>query len=255
VAVGEVAFGGWDLVDLCAIRRDRRMVDRNRYIPFLLAPRLAPPRFRTAHTRLVGTLGLLYTAIAQVAATAPASGEDACHPVVVDSSKHPSYLFLLRAMPCHELRLLHVVRDPRGVAHSWSKYVDRPESSQPMERLGTVAACARWTSHNLLFLLAARLRIPTTRLVYEQFTADPAILGDRLGTLLARPTGSSREDLVIDGGSVTLGVDHTVSGNPMRFSSGAVMIRSDDQWRTAMPIRARRTVGLLTSPLRQLLVR
>ncbi|MDW3214186.1 MAG: sulfotransferase [Ilumatobacteraceae bacterium] len=241
--VGRRAFGGWDLVDLDELRRDRRRVDRNRYIPWLIAPRLAPRPFQQARNRLIGTLDQLYIAIGEVAT-------DTGNVVLVDSSKHPSYLFLLRALPSHQLRLLHVVRDPRGVAHSWTKRVSRPESSEDMERLGTVSAVGRWTSHNLLFQLASWLRVPTQRLAYEQFTADPTELFRRAEALLSGGDSlGSVPDLA--GNLVELGIDHTASGNPMRFRSGNLTIRSDQAWRSSLPSGSRRVIELLTTPLRQ----
>jgi hypothetical protein len=48
-----------------------------------------------------------------------------------------------------------------------------------------------------------------------------------------------------------LGVAHTASGNPMRFTTGPVPIRLDDKWRSAMLPSNRRTVTALTFPLLQ----
>jgi hypothetical protein len=241
-AVGDSAFGGWQHLDAEGIEGDRRLVDRNRYIPFLLAPKLAPRRFREAHARTVSTLESLYEGVRT------ASGQDS--PILIDSSKHPSYLYLLRSVPNLDVRLLHVVRDPRGVAYSWSKVVMRPESGEPMERLGVIRACLRWTSHNLLFAMADLFRLPRVRLAYERFTAEPHLLGSALDELLGS-VGSVFELDVVDG-VVALGTDHTVSGNPMRFTDGTVVIRPDDGWRRAMPVAARRFVGVVTTPLRQL---
>lgn len=243
--VGRRAFGGWDRIDLGALAADRAAVDRNRYIPFLLAPRLAPGRFRAAHARLRDVLERLYAAIRDV--TAEQHGHEV---VLVDSSKHPSYLFLLRTLRESDVRVLHVVRDPRGVAHSWAKQVARPETGDAMEQLGTLRACARWTSHNLLFQLAGWIGLRRTRLPYERFTRDPTTLADGAARLIGRPV-----ELAIDGSDVVLGIDHTVSGNPMRFQQGTVSIRPDEAWRAAMPARRRRLVGTLTTPLRQVYAR
>jgi len=81
---------------------------------------------------LIDVLDPLYTAIGEMAGPGV---------VAVDASKHPSYLLLIRRMPSHDVRLLHIVRDPRGVAHSWAKSVRRPESASgdDMEQLGTPA--------------------------------------------------------------------------------------------------------------------
>jgi len=241
-AVGECAFGGWRHVDIDRITADRRAVDRNRYIPFLLAPRFAPRHFREAHDRSVSILERLYGGISA------ASGLDS--PVLIDSSKHPSYLFLLRSVPGLDLRLLHVVRDPRGVAHSWLKVVTRPESGEPMERLGIVRACLRWTSHNLLFRFADAVGLPTVRLAYEQFTTNPLTLGHAIDELLPGDHGPLK--LAVIDHTVELGADHTVSGNPMRFADGPVIIRSDEEWRNSMPRGSRLVVSVLTTPLRLL---
>ena len=48
--------------------------------------------------------------------------------VIVDSSKAPSTAFVLRAMPVLDLRLVHLIRDSRGVAYSWNKKVVRPDT-------------------------------------------------------------------------------------------------------------------------------
>ena len=176
--------------------------------------------------------------------------------MLVDSSKHPSYLFLLRRVTPLRLHLLHVTRDPRGVAYSWAKQVARPEDGNDMERLGTLRAITRWTSHNLLFQLAGWVGVPRRQLPYERFTRDPLELGRTVDGLLATDRGSATTDgLAVDGNTVTLGVDHTVSGNPMRFDVGPVPIRSDESWRTGMPRYRQLVVGILTTPLRQVYAR
>jgi hypothetical protein len=245
-AVGERAYGGWHQLDVEEIRRDREKVDRNRFIPFLLAPSIAPRRFRESHQRLALLLSRLYIAADE---SSEESGASTRTVALVDSSKHPSYLFLLRSIPELEVRLLHVVRDPRGVAHSWSKHVKRPENGEEMERLGLARACLRWTTHNLLFQLAQLLHVRTVRLPYERFAGNPQVLQQVAEELLVAPTEIA---LSIDCHVVDLAVDHTVSGNPMRFDTGEVTVRRDDQWRTTMPAWRRRAVAVLTFPLRQI---
>ena len=245
IAVGDAALGGWERFDLEQIRLDRGLVDRNRNIPLLIAPRLARPRFREAHDRLVTALGLLYEGIHEVVGTAGPSGT-----LLIDSSKHPSYLFLLRRVAAIDVRLLHVVRDPRGVTHSWSKEVARPESGTRMERLGTTRACLRWTAHNLLFRFARILGVPSVVMPYGLFTTDPSAVADAMNSLV--PTEAPwRDKLAITNNSISLGVDHTVSGNPVRFTSGVITVRPDDEWRISMPKVSRRVVSIVTTPLRQ----
>jgi hypothetical protein len=238
-AVGQRAFGGWDELNLAQVQRWQHEADRNRYIPMLIVPRLGRGSFVLARTEFRSVLDRLYGAI---------DAEVGADRVLIDASKHPSYLFMLRRLGDHDTRLLHVVRDPRGVAHSWAKVVKRPESTgDDMERLGPWRAAARWTSHNLLFRLATRLGIRTERMRYEQFAADPRVLAATVSDLtkdlrLTMPNFDSR--------TIQLGVNHTVSGNPMRFKVGPLDIRDDDSWRAAMPRTSRLIVSLLTLPVR-----
>ena len=246
--VGIRAFGGWERFDLDLFDADRRRVDRNRFVPFLIAPRLAPRSFRAALQRVLDVLERLYRAIEETAR------ERHDGPIVlVDSSKHPSYLFVLRRLRSTQLGVLHVVRDPRGVANSWSRQVERPESGDDMERLGTVRSVARWTSHNLLFELARLLGSPTVTLSYEQFALAPGLLGRRVDALLDHVgIDHARTSVETSDPSVALGEDHTVSGNPMRFATGVVSIRPDDTWRRTMPHWRQLLIGCLTTPLRQI---
>lgn len=246
--VGQVAFGGWDRVDAEQSAMDRDTVDRNRYIPYLIWPRLGTRSFRAAHRRWVAILDNLYSAVEEVAQSS-VGGANHCK-VLVDSSKHPSYLFLLRSLPSHRVVLLHVVRDPRGVAYSWSKEVARPESGTEMERLSSLRAVGRWTSHNLLFDLASAVGVTRERLSYGEFVRSPTTMTSAADALTGgRITQGG--GLAIHGTEVTMGRDHTVSGNPSRFTTGTIALQSDDVWRASMSRRSRRLVSALTLPTRQ----
>lgn len=238
------AFGGWDHLDGEHVRSLQQACDRNRFIPALIWPRLGGAAFRRSLEEFSAVLARLYAAIAAVAEPGQ---------VLIDSSKHPSYLFLLRHVAGIDVRLLHVVRDPRGVAHSWGKVVARAETggADDMERLDPWHAGARWTSHHLLFTLAGR-RHRRERLVYERFSTRPDELSERVESLVA-DTGVRAPrwpDSVVQ-----LSTDHTVSGNPVRFATGTITIRPDQAWRSALGRRSRAIVDLLTLPLRLVLCR
>ncbi len=112
--VGEKAFGGWGNVDVHRILALRELVERTRHIPLLVAAR------RGDFATLVAEYSEYYAKI-YVAAAAVAGAS-----VVIDSSKHSALAHCLRHSPDIDLRVLHVVRDPRGVAYSWTKTVARP---------------------------------------------------------------------------------------------------------------------------------
>lgn len=238
--VGERAFGGWDRLDVREVLDDRYGVVRNRFLAgLLLTPASTARRLRTK--RLVRRLDALYAAAAHDGA------------LLVDSSKHPAYAFVLRRCRV-DLRVVLVVRDPRGTAWSWRRTVTRPEivgGDATMPRYGVVPSALRWDVYSLLVLALRLLRVPVLVLRYEDFVADPAAglrrVLDHAGVPVP-PAFPHVGDAVVD-----LLPEHTVAGNPMRFRTGTVPLRADERWRTEMPRRDRLVVSVLTAPVRGVL--
>jgi hypothetical protein len=239
--VGEAAFGGWDQVDVARVRELRTTVDRPWTALALLLPRPLWPR-RAEVEEFLGLLRQLYSGVAA------AANAD----VVVDSSKIPTYCLLLRAAGLRP-RVLHLVRDARGVVFSWRKTIVRPDAvgaapGDLMLRYGTGGACARYVIYNFLAHLLRPLGLPYLRLRYEDVAARPAagmsaaadFLGKQLDPELMQQL--HRAEVVLE-------VDHTVDGNPMRFEVGPVAIRPDGRWRTDLAPGTRRAVTAMTAPL------
>ena len=237
--VGERAFGGWDEALAVRMLALRARVDRTRHVPLLALRRLRGRR-RLEHAEYVATFARLYRAIAEV------SGK----PVVIDSSKHSSLAFCLRKAPWIDLRVVHVVRDSRGVAYSWTKEVLRPESGAEdlMTRYSPAGSSALWTGHNIFFSLLRRLGTPTRFLRYEDFVAEPRAWVSDLAEFAGLPAEDGAAGF-IDDSSVLLTPSHTVAGNPVRFRNGPMTLRRDDAWRERLPRRRRALVALLTFPL------
>ena len=51
------------------------------------------------------------------------------------------------------------------------------------------------------------------------------------------------------GSHLTLGTNHVVAGNPMRFEHEAIELRPDEAWRLKMGVASRRVVTALTIDL------
>lgn len=231
-AVGEVGFGGWQRVDVDRILHLQRTVERTRRIPWL-ALGTARPEVR----EYAGYYQRVYAAAAEVAGAR----------LVVDSSKHSALAWCLRHSEQLDLRVAQIVRDARGVAHSWTRRVVRPEShGDEMTRYPPARSALLWNAHNLALGLLARRGVPVLRVRYERFVADP----DR--ELRALATFAGIEASTIDVGAdrrVTLDRCHSAAGNPMRFTVGAVPLRPDDAWRRELPPAHRRLVTALCGPL------
>ena len=241
--VGEAAFGGWDNVDVAHLNRLRRSVDRTRFIPQLAAPALARPAFRRALAEYLTYYLGAYAAIGQV------SG---CQ-VVIDSSKHASLAFCLHRSPQLDLRVVHLVRDSRAVAYSWTKKVSRPEADpgKYMMTYSPAAAAVLWNTQNAAMHLLARCGVPTLQVRYEDLAAAPSATLRKIATFAGLP--ADPPDLGFLGGDGTsrwaeLSPAHTASGNPNRFVTGRTEIRTDDSWRTALPSPNRALVSALTLP-------
>jgi hypothetical protein len=238
--VGDEGFGGWDALDADEIAALERAVDRHRYIPFLIAPWLWPG-YRSRLARYTGVLARLYKGLDHATRGA----------YIIDSTKDPPFAFLLRRVPGIELRVVHLVRDSRGVAFSWTKRVRKPEEVQTATYMNTyhpVEMGLRWVVYNLCFHLLERLAVPRLLTRYERLVTSPRAEIERIALHLGEELGEQQFSF-LNGGGVDLGVHHTVSGNPMRFEQGTIPLRLDEEWRTRLNPRHKRLVSVFTLPL------
>jgi hypothetical protein len=234
--VGQQAFGGWHNVDVDRVHALRDAVERTRHIPRLAAASEAPDEVR----EYAGYYARVYAAAAEVSGAR----------VVVDSSKHSALAHVLRWAPDVDLRVVHVVRDPRGVAYSWTKTVTRPETdgADEMTRYSPGRSALLWNAHNAAFGLLARRGADVRRIRYEQFLADPRAGLLALAEFAGVPLIADDLDFVGDG-YADLRVGHSAAGNPMRFTVGRLPMRRDDAWVRALPAGQRRLVGAVCAPM------
>lgn len=239
--VGEAAFGGWNRLDPREVLALKDSVDRTRYVPRLLAGRpSAAMRQRLA--RYTELYDRLYTGIARCTG---------CR-VIVDSSKHASLAACLHWRYGARMRVLHVLRDPRAVAHSWLKRIPRADATatspeQEMARYSPGRTAVQWMAQNAVCSALARRGVPTLRVRYEEFAAAPREEFHRAAEFL----GCSGDLPFTGAGTASLGGSHALSGNPMRRDRGAVIVRADESWRDDLAWRHRILVSALTLPSRR----
>ena len=169
--------------------------------------------------------------------------------VVVDTSKRPVDAAVLAGTPGVDLYVLHLVRDPRAVVHSWrrAKQFTAGGRTNTMGTRGLASTVRRWTS-NCMWAEALRRRLPDSRWLsmrYEDFAAAPRAQVERILAHL----GESGPAPFVDDHTVTLRPNHIVAGNPSRFTTGEVAIRADEEWRRRMPVRDQAMVAAMTAPL------
>ncbi len=235
-AVAERAFGGVGAVDGRRVRRRMRSVARLKALPRLVTGRVGAGSYRRAFDDYGATLTALYEAIAAESGAA----------VIIDSSKTPQHGFLLNRLPGVRLTMVHLVRDSRAVAFSWQRHKERPEGT---DRSATIAryppgrSAVSWLLANLLSEGLRRLAPTSLRVRYEDLVAEPSATLARVAALVGlAPPGPA-----VDGG-LRLGPAHTAAGNPMRFATGPIELRADDEW-AGRSWPGRGVVGALTWPL------
>lgn len=153
--------------------------------------------------------------------------------VVIDSSKHPSPLAYLAKSTVVELTVVHLIRDPRAVAYSWSQ---RPggrdalvgESVGRPPRHGVVHSVIWWRVWNYLIKRIGHLQVDNYHpWRYEDLAKSPQRafheLADQLVLSLPEQTFASQSVVVLK-------PKHTVAGNPRRHQVGRTRIEPDEAW-------------------------
>ena len=142
--------------------------------------------------------------------------------VIVDSSKRPSDAAMLTLVEGVDLYAVHLVRDPRAVAHSWSKRNSR------VGRHGVVKSTTNWVLWNLAAASVRRKLGGRAMLVrYEDFVAEPRRVIEDIVALVGEDASAVP---ALAGNRLQLGTNHTVSGNPSRFRTGEIEVSPDHRW-------------------------
>jgi hypothetical protein len=213
---------------------------RVRRVPRLLRARGESTALGPAAVRYVDQLQRVLAAVREVAPGA----------VIIDSSKLPSYGYLLSKVDGLDVKVLHLVRDPRAAAHSWNRARsltpdqvgphhirhEAPVKSVVLWNLWNTVAERLWGGHPRRYI----------RLRYEDVVVDPVRALTPVLAMLGFPDG--RIPVAADG-LVDLPTSHTVAGNPNRMTSGPVLVRTDTAWIDRLSRRDRTVVTWLASPL------
>lgn len=167
--------------------------------------------------------------------------------VIVDSSRLPTEPVGLGLVPGVDVRLGHIVRDPRAVVYSWKRkkaWTDR-DTGEHMPMFGATFTTVSWLARNLVVEILCR-RHESTIVQYDDLARDPAGVIRQLAALIGEPAG----DLAfLTSDTATVEPTHSVGGNPDRMSSGAVVIKPDEEWRNRISKRDRVVTTLLALPL------
>jgi hypothetical protein len=197
---------------------------------------------RTRHTRarLASTPDEASAAVDRTVALYRALADRGAERAIVDSSKYPAEAAALLQRSDVDLRVVHIVRDPRATAYSYLRAKRYIEPMSPAE------STSNWVGFNLASeLVGSALNGRYLRVRHEDLTREPR----QVVAQVLRFAGLDDESPVDDDGKVTLGVNHTVTGNPDRLSQGTTAIRPDERWRTELPLGHSAVSTVLALPL------
>ena len=171
--------------------------------------------------------------------------------VIVDSSKYPVDAIVAAGLPGHEVFVVHMVRDPRAVAYSWSRRKDVRDKKKDggiLPRVGILRSTVVWQVYNDVIASVDRRVVGRShylRVNYEDFASRPAETLERIFALIGEP---APDPPLVNGSQVELSATHTAGGNPDRFRSGTTVIRQDESWRTSMSRPRQLAVAAMAMP-------
>jgi hypothetical protein len=193
-----------------------------------------PNRARVAIGRYNIVLSALYRAASDVMGAR----------VLVDSSKTYTHAALLERTDGIDPYFVHLIRDPRAVAYSWTRKKSQPVAGgvKALPKRSSVAASRFWVEYNLAAATLVRRNEQSSLVVrYEDFIADPDGQIQAIAQKLQEALPSAEP-------STSVGENHMVWGNPGRFAFTG-KLEEDRSWQQRLPKTDRFIVTLLTRPI------
>lgn len=237
--VGKHAFGGWDQVDVDRVLELQRAVDTTGRL--LRAAAIRSRRYDRDVDEYLGYLEPLYRAVAD------AEGAS----VIVDSTKRPSTAYLLARSNHLDLRIVHLLRDPRGVVNAWRRKVAIPEGTGPRPHLKQRRMrqiLRRWITVNVMIDRLGSRGVRSERIRYEDLVADPA-RWLRVATSVTDVPAGEDELLFLRDGSVRRAPSHTATGGRVRMRADPLRLELDERWREELPAWRQAVVRAVARPL------
>lgn len=230
-------FPGDKELDPGRVVRMAASVERFRHLPFHILKPLFP-YFRSMVREYAAQIAKVYYG---AAATANAR-------ILIDSSKRV-HGHILAEMADIDLCVVHLVRDGRATAYSWTRakvFEKRGDEEVSFHRFHPMFSTLFWCFDNISAELLLWRCKNSIRVRYEDFARDPRATLRRIFALMNEPNLPIpvSEEL-----KVNLTIQHSVSGNPVRFEQGEATIREDNEWKTGLSSAAKLVVTGLAWPL------
>ena len=158
---------------------------------------------------------------------------------VIDSAKYICRALALKNVENLSVYYIHMVRDPRGVVHSFSKDVQSPRSF--------LSACFYYVLINATAILVKttllRGRVLTIR--YEDLFLEPNLTLERIGIFLKKDLEEIKPIIL---GQVPIKNSHTISGNRL-VKSKNIFLEYDSEWKDRFSRTSQIIIWILTFPI------
>ncbi|MFI8308377.1 sulfotransferase [Streptomyces sp. NPDC085927] len=160
--------------------------------------------------------------------------------LTVDSSKCPAEAAALLGRSDLDVRILHIVRDPRATALSYRR------AKEYIDPMSPARSSAYWTAFNAASALMEKAAVGRfLRVRHEDLCSRPR----ETVSEVMRFAGLDDDPPVDGSGKVVLGGNHTVTGNPDRLQHGPTLVRPDERWRTQLSARDIAAATTAAAPL------
>jgi hypothetical protein len=140
------------------------------------------------------------------------------------------------------------VRDGRAVVYSNGRKKYDPSNTwgrQYLPRQSLALTALAWNLKNAFISSAIANSDKSILLRYEDFMAAPSKALRRVVDLV----DPAQALPAIRGQQVEIGTQHTLAGNPVKFLTGPIRLRLDDEWQSMMHQRQQILVTGLTWPM------
>ncbi|WAL59159.1 sulfotransferase [Thermocoleostomius sinensis] len=157
---------------------------------------------------------------------------------VVDSSKDPYRLLWLVRSNLFNIKVLHVVKNPRAFIYSVTKNF---QASSLKQLRVTAKQSVKWSIENYLISQVAQHHLATSDYYlvnYEKLATAPTETFESICQMI----GCEFEAQAVT--NFRQGSVHTIAGNPMRYETRGISL--DERWKTLLPATNRRITELLT---------
>lgn len=206
-----------------------------------LLPDLLQNRVRPGWQDAVDAYGENNEAVFRTVRAAAEHWQDKPVEWLVDASKDVYRLFWLAQSNRFDLRVIHVIKDPRALVYSMAK----PWLPYGANRV--MRYTARWIVENSLMAHLCHSAFPAEhvyRLRYEDLAGQPESTMVEIGNWLGLdyPPALTEQFKQYE--------NFAISGNMMRWRDSNDSIRLDERWKTEFPVGYRQIVYALTAPFR-----